>query len=181
VTRAETALARAASEWALDVREPPHSNWQRIDAYLRGAEGLGWTWLSTYTRNRQAEWCGAFAAFCYSSLSLQIRRDHLASTYRLKRWAKGTPRWVEPANLRPGDIVVVGAEQGRPWGDHVTLCIGVHGDHVDTIEGNAIGLGPDGSRREGVVRTSRPRWVADPKTKRILFGVRPLEEDYSGT
>jgi len=175
MTPQETALQRAMTEWSRHVEEPPGKNWERIATYIR--EGLGWP--NRYTRNRDFEWCGAFAAFCWAAVKPALRKEHFASTYRLRKWARGTPRYIDPSALQPGDIVVVGSRSGHRWGEHVTLCESVGPLGILTVEGNAIGAGPDGQRHEGVIRRIRPFEVADLKTKRVLYGVRPLPEDLS--
>lgn len=188
-TRVATVLAVARQEWTRDVREPPHpGSAERIDAYIRGDQGLTWPSVDLgpdarpdvpYTRNRQFAWCGAFAAFCYGAAGLKraIRRKSFASTYRLWAWAKGTARWVEPQDLRAGDVVVVGPLGDRD-GAHVVLCESVDPDGIVTYEGNAYGPGPSGGRREGVIRHVRPFAAERAEEYRVIFGVRPLPEDY---
>ena len=188
--RAATILATARQEWTRDVREPPHpGSAERIDVYIRGEQGLTWPSVDLgpaakpgvpYTRNRQFQWCGAFAAFCYGAAGLKrdVRRKRFASTYRLWAWARGTARWVEPSDIRPGDVVVVGPAGDRD-GAHVVLCVSVDPDGIVTYEGNAYGPGPSGSRREGVIRHVRPFDDVRPEEYRVVFGVRPLPEDFA--
>ena len=59
-----------------------------------------------YERNGDFAWCGAFAAYCWSSLKLDIRKRTFPSTYRL--WRDWQSRRIPTAGMRPGDIVVVG-------------------------------------------------------------------------
>lgn len=193
-TVAERVLAAAANEWRRVVREPS----PRIDDYIRSAQGLGWPSAEVgvdarpnipYSKNGQFEWCGAFAAFAYGAAGLrpEVRRKHLASTYRLYRWARGSGRWLppNPEAFTPGDIAVIGPE-GDADGAHVTLVERVipasHGSgaSIATIEGNARGRLGDGSVGEGVIRADRSfpyRGIAQ-RTYRVIFGVRPLREDF---
>jgi hypothetical protein len=178
----EAALARADEEWRRPVVEPKGRGWERIDEYIRGPQGLEWTWESRYTRNQQFAWCGAFAAFCLEAAGLKadLRNKVMPSTYRLHRWASNTPRFVQPDSVARGDIVIVGPATGRVWGSHITLCDTVEGDGwLRTIEGNARGEGPDGSRYEGVIRQRRPlaHQAQSPATYRVLYGIRLLAGD----
>jgi hypothetical protein len=122
-----------------------------------------------------------FAAFAWSAaIALVTRRTYFPSTYRLDAWAQyqtignvinskpasgpyrvyvqlGEASTTIPIAPQPGDILLVG--DGRPaYGDHVTLV-----ERYDattrlfaTIEGNGVGVGPRGNRRQGVVRATRP-------------------------
>ena len=181
--RADEVLARARAEWESHVQEPRGQGWERIDDYIRGAEGLGWRWLDRYERDGQFAWCGAFASFCYTALEPGIRDKDLASTYRIARWARGTPRIIPFDDVQPGDIVIVGPARGSRWGAHITVCERVDGDahRVLTIEGNARGTGPDGSRYSGVIRQARPFPSDDlsVRTYRVMDVVRPLPDDFA--
>ena len=87
---------------------------------------------------------------CYYMLPSTSR---LAGKVATAKW--GTPPELIPRpEVRPGDIVVVG--QGKPWGSHITLCVGL-GEHglIYTIEGNSRGLRGDGTTGRGVVRKTR--------------------------
>lgn len=183
-TRVQNLIGAALAEWNRPVHEPPGEGWERIDSYIRGKQGLGWSWEKRYVRDRQFAWCGAFAAFCYGQVGLKagVRRDVMPSTYRLYTWAKNTDRMLPVAEVRRGDIVLVGPAGGRVWGAHITICeepdpaAGL----VRTLEGNARGTGPDGSTYEGVIRQTRPLESGNlPKQKyRVMHVIRPLVEDY---
>lgn len=173
-------LEVAREEHAKTVAEPPGKNWERITAYIH--EGLGWSWVDTYKKNRSFEWCGAFAAFCFVSLvSPAIRKKHFASCYRLWRWSRKTARYIKPDDILPGDVVIVGPAAGvllwRRWGRHIALCVERHSDAILTIEGNATGILGSGTKGEGVVKQRRPFKARKAKTYRVLYGVRPLPED----
>ena len=180
----ETVLSTASAEWNRGVHEPPGAGWERIDEYIRGPQGLGWSSEDPYRRNRQFAWCGAFVAFCFGAAGLgaEVRRTRLASTYRLHSWASGTPRLRPLEDARRGDIVIVGPTTGKRWGAHITLCDGVEpaSGQVETIEGNAHGRGPDGSRYEGVIHNERPlpRPGLAASTYRVMHVIRPLSEDF---
>lgn len=185
MTRPEIVIAAALEEWKRHVEEPPGKGWGRIVDYIH--EGLGWRrqFKSKAYRNRSFEWCGAFAAHCYriAGLSLKVRKSRLASCYRLWKWSgktKPNARRIEPHSIEPGDIVVVGPEitGGRTrWGKHICIAYKPSADGWQTIEGNAHGSLASGYG-EGVVRQERPFGASNPRTYRILYGVRPLECDY---
>lgn len=62
---------------------------------------------------------------------------------------------------RAGDIGLINPSPAKPYGSHAVLIAenfaqgDAGSDRISTIEGNATGFGPDGSRREGVVRNER--------------------------
>jgi len=166
------AVERALSQWREDIREPSGrvTSGPILERYIR--EGLGWTWIKDY-ENRAFEWCGAFAAWAWlDGLSAQVRKKHLASTYRLREWARGTAREVGGLSAaRPGDIAITGPR--KAWGDHITLIerVELDGSGAWTIEGNARGEGPaPGPKIEGVIRRFR-------SAEEIRFIYRPLAED----
>ena len=158
--RALEAIKRAEVEWARNVTEPEYKgDYQRITAYIKSQDGLGWTWESDYTKNGQFSWCGAFVAFAYGrALHAALRKKVLPSCYRL--W----DQWGRSARLRdgekpqPGDIVVVYTDESHKpiQGNHITLCVGEPNELglFSTIEGNAHGMGPEG-RIEGVIKRER--------------------------
>ena len=75
------ALQRGFTEWDNNVTEPEYNgDWQRINTYIKGADGIGWTWESDYVRNGQFAWCGAFAAFCYTKIRSKIRSKTIDSS-----------------------------------------------------------------------------------------------------
>lgn len=191
--RPAIALAFATKLWRLNVREPDANGPNGagiIDDCIRGPLGLGWSSAEVgagarpkwpYVRNGQFAWCGAKVARCFGEAGLRadIRRKHFASTYRLWKFAKGTPRWIRPEDIQPCDVPVVGPD-GDADGAHVTFCTEVRAHGIETFEGNAMGTGPDGDRYEGVVKQYRP-FAAHAKTARtyrVIFGFRPLPEDY---
>jgi hypothetical protein len=189
-------IGAAEEEHQRGVSEPPGNGWERIDEYIRGESGLVWNWIrKRYKRNRQFEWCGAFSAHCYAvaGLPVRLRRKHMASCYRLYKWSKGNARRIAPADIQAGDIVVVGPEPAprtasrklrkeRPrWGRHICVAVGPAGQRarrIETIEGNAKGVLGDGTHGEGVVRRHRPLVVDDESTYRVLYGIRPLDDDW---
>ena len=173
--------------WASVVEEPPGKNHELIDEFIRGRQGLNWTWADKYVKNGQYAWCGAFVAYVFGKFGLRqrVREKHLASTYRLWRFAKNTDRMILPEHIVGGDIVVVaptGKEHGeKVWGNHICLCISdqesdAHG--VETLEGNARGMLGDDSTGEGVINRERPFCADNPRTYTIKYGVRFLPEDY---
>lgn len=155
------AVLAARIELGRVVRDPS----PRIDDYIRGPSGLGWPTadasfkaVEPYTRDGMFQWCGGFVAHCWGAagLSADVRRERLASCYRLTLWHGATgSRRIDLDELRAGDILVVGAPRS-PRGSHICLVERVEGDIVHTIEGNATGRLGDGTVGEGVVERTRP-------------------------
>jgi len=161
-------VARALEEWRQHIEEPRRRVTAHpiLDRYIKGA--LGWEWIDSY-QNRKFAWCGAFAAHCWmDTTSNMIRQRSFASTYRLREWAKNTPREIDLTRARAGDLVIVGKR--KAWGDHITILERIEGDTLYTIEGNAFGELADGSRGEGVIRRQRD-------ASEVAFIYRPLEVD----
>ncbi len=183
-SRAAAVVLAATSEWNQIVHEPKGNGWERIDEYIRGPEGIDWGWESRYVANRQFKWCGAFAAFCFHAAGLkhEIRKRVMPSTYRIHKWAAGSTRMIPHRDVLPGDIVLVGPNQGKIWGNHITICKSVElaTESITTLEGNAKGMGPDGAFYEGVISRARPFETPSlPSRKyRIKHVVRPLPSDY---
>ena len=163
------ALKRAEAEWQRVVKEPD----SRIDDYIRSRDGIGWSWEKPYTRNGQFAWCGAFAAFAWSSVRFNIRQKIFPSCYRLySRWVN-TARHIEADQMLPGDIVVVYTSKRSVQGDHITLCLTAPDCDgcFETIEGNAFGTAGDGLRAEGVVKNVR-------SMDQVAHVYRLLSEDF---
>ena len=177
--RGNAVLAAALAEWKSIVREPPAGSPDRIREYLRAC---GFSRPDDYDANGDAEWCGAFAAWCYGQVGLKplIRKKHIASTYRLWVWSKDNARRVPVREIQVGDIVVIGPE-GDADGAHVTIAsTALKPDGTfETYEGNAGGKKPDGTRHEGVIKAVRSIHGKTARDYRAVFAVRPLEgEDY---
>jgi hypothetical protein len=197
-TKAEIVIAAAREEYERGVTDDGQGA-PRIDVYIKqGLTWKGWwrraVWRRKY-KPQNFEWCGAFCAFVFLTVKLtrQVRRKHLASCYRLWDWtgrSKPDARRIDKMELRPGDIAVCGpvpAGRGdsrklrkqRPrWGRHIVLVLNVSQGLVHTFEGNAKGQLKGGVHGEGVIRGTRPLHAVDPKEYRILYGIRPLAEDY---
>jgi hypothetical protein len=157
---ARRAIERAEAEWELDVTEPEYEGYyERINVYIKGRDGLSWSWEKDYTRNGQFSWCGAFVAFCYgSALRADIRKKIMPSCYRLmNNWGR-TSRLRDGEEPMPGDIVVVFTDDTHSpsQGNHITLCVGAPDElgNFPTIEGNAHGMSPHGPT-EGVIKRER--------------------------
>lgn len=165
--RVARSIALALELWSERIEEPPGSGWQAIDRFIRSPLGLGWgtadakTWRpgAAYDTNGMFSWCGAFVAYTLGllGLKLSLRYKHLASTGRLLRAFRGTPRHIlDLAQVQPGDVAVV-SDGSLPEGEHIVFVAGVlPGGVLLTIEGNARGLGPDGKVYEGVIKRTRP-------------------------
>jgi len=142
----------------------------------------GWLWEVPYKGDGQVEWCGLFAGACWHAAGLDPKwlATYFASTYRIDTWARYDsfnaqhPNPRPPADVQPrliasfnqasssvpwmpmpGDILMIG--DGSPaFGDHITIVE----SYVDetktftTISGNGVGIGPDGKRRQGIVRST---------------------------
>ena len=164
---------------ARDKSEHAERSRRVIDEILMAA---GWEWQVPYRGDGQVEWCGLFAAACWRAAGIDPKwlATYFASTYRLDLWAryrafaadKPNPRpdrgpWRQIANLdrtskvlpwepRAGDVLMIG--DGSPeFGDHICLVESYDADRrvFATIEGNGVGVGPDGKRRQGIVRGER--------------------------
>ncbi len=172
-----------------------------IDSIMVAA---GWGFDTPYKGNRVGrEWCGFFAAACWHAAGIDPKwlAPFWASTLRLRNWVTYRP-WNDYANPRPapnaprrlsarlderstiaslpfavreGDIVIVG--DGTPAeGEHICLAMGVDvaRNAVLTVEGNGVGIGPDGKHREGVVTGVRRLGGAG---RRVLWIYRPAPSD----
>jgi hypothetical protein len=174
--QSEEAVKRASAEWGRNVTEPEYEgDWQRINTYIKGSEGLGWSWEDDYTHNGQFSWCGAFAAFAYGQSVLpSIRKKIFPSCYRM--WANwgASSRCRDGENPLPGDIVTVytSSDKSPSYGNHIVLCVSaIDGEgYFHTIEGNAHGEGPEG-RIEGVIKRTR-------HMSNVAHIYRLLSEDY---
>ena len=189
-------MGAAHRAWMSRIVEPdfdgdPPNGAKQIDEFIRGELGGGWSWEKEYVRNTQFAWCGMFAAHCYRSAGLKpaIARKVMPSCYRLYNSWRNTPRYVQLNEIETGDILVVGpvSPGAKKWGSHITivesvdLALGV----VNTIEGNAKGLGPDGQRYEGVIKQKRALHGSPTAAKlhakkyRGLHVYRPLSGDFA--
>ncbi len=151
--RSAEAIARGLAEWEQTIIDPD----RRINTYIRTQAGIGWAWEKSYEKNGQFAWCGAFAAFCWTAVKLDLRKKIFPSCYRLySNWSQ-TSRAIQPKLMSPGDIVVVYSAKRSKQGDHITIC--VEAPNCDgvfkTVEGNAHGTLGDGSHGEGVIRKER--------------------------
>lgn len=179
------AVSIALTEWARGI-EDTKNNWPIIDQYIRSEQGLHWSDadLGNALReeyNGKFEWCGAFAAWCFGGAGLRasIRFSHMASCYRLHKWARANGRLIPAAQIQAGDIVVVGPGDNE-WGRHITIATGpASAGAIPTVEGNGTGLIPGGSWcRDGVVRNIRPLLDSRRKVYKVQHVVRFREEDF---
>lgn len=197
----EDALTRAGKHalnvgllhWSHGIMDPTRKAWDDpafaddrkfIDDCIRSPSGLGWGRCSAFTGpyrwDGDYEWCGAFAARCWShSIGLAIRKRYFPSTYRLNKYGQHKRAFIESVPTvapehrrkwlaidgdaddiddfgpRAGDILIV---NGKGYGQHITIVERWDPDlmHFLTVEGNATGKGPKGERYQGVVRQVRP-------------------------
>jgi hypothetical protein len=94
----------AKRRWLLGTRDDANPiNRAAIQALIASSSGLGWSWV-TYEGDGSFEWCGAFAAACWSAAGLGIaaRYTYFASTFRLDAWG-AYKRWQpeSPPNNPP--------------------------------------------------------------------------------
>ena len=207
VAAGQAAIKRADELWALDIFDPRRaddsipalSSKALITRMIRGKDALWWDWEPKYAGDGSFEWCGSFAAACWSSVKPSLRRTYFASTYRLDRYARYQPvngerntgsgrvlvEMDEHTTVRPemrqGDIITVGPA-GSGYGKHICLVDKVKGNVVYTIEGNGNGRGPNG-KRQGVVRGYRAIGMQGMKeigtTWHVRRLIRPSVEDLS--
>ena len=174
----KTALTRAENEFDLNIIDGIN-NKHILDKYIRGSEGLGWTWVEDY-HNGSFEWCGAYAAYCYGpKLRSTIRMRTLPSCYRMYRDWRDTERCVNGQDIKLGDIVTVWnsaipeRREATPQGNHIVVVRTVpENGEFTTWEGNAKGYGPSGKWREGVSTRSR-------KVSTIANVYRLLQGDFN--
>lgn len=141
----------------------------------------GWVWEIPYKGDGQVEWCGIFAGACWRVAGIDPKwlATYFASTYRLDLWASYRSFDIKHPNPRPakdqrlialldasssrlpfepraGDILMIG-DGNPPAGDHIAIVerYDAATKTFHTIEGNGVGRGPDGKRRQGVVRAER--------------------------
>jgi hypothetical protein len=145
-----------------DLRQLYFPSTYRLDCYGRYVAGF-------QTPNAQA------VAKKYSKPA-EGARKHMKLSHTSK---------VEEVNAfapRAGDILLVGTSNGPAYGAHVTLVEkwDPHTKVFHTVEGNGTGLGPDGKRRQGVVRAERPLGSASPtKLYHALRLIRPGITDFT--
>lgn len=178
------AVAEATKLWDRDIYDPARNDYSPRGVLSRVAineivRSGGWTRID-YRGDGDLEWCGLFVAACWRSAGIDPKwlATYFASTYRLDLWARyrefdpkhPNPRQVPPRLLaqldrdsvtitwtpRAGDILLIG-DGNPPFGDHICLVESFDPDRnvFHTLEGNGIGIGPDGKRRQGVVRGVR--------------------------
>jgi hypothetical protein len=170
-------LKRAESEWDLNVSEPGEGgDSSRISYYIKSKNCLGWSWEDDYTRNGQFAWCGAFASACYSTdILLAIRKNTFPSCYRMNRDWGNSSRVQSIDSILPGDIITVytSDERSPSYGNHIVIALSIPNQEGDfeTIEGNAHGIGPDDTWREGVVKRTR-------NISSVARVYRLIDEDY---
>lgn len=201
----EVALEYLRALWLRHVEEPPGVGFEEIDDLIRGEKGLGWStadarnWKpnQAYTKNRMFAWCGATIARALGEAGLlsKIRSKNCASTVRLHSFCASSKRRVALEDILPGDVLVV-SNGSKRQGEHIVMCDRVRTDGlIETIEGNARGLGPNLEIFEGVVKRSRPLPITHGgpgKNKRVkcpisglsqrsevVFAYRFLEEDFA--
>lgn len=204
VAEAERYFALDVKDFDEHSTNPRVPFWKAIIQGIIDRAGWGWVkYVGNTTDEKKAcQWCGMFVAACWRAAGIDPKwlRDFFASTNRLVCWAEGeawngtpaggprmyielSPRTkrmdvVFPDGSLPqaGDILIVG-NGVRPTGNHITLVVSYDPATgiFKTINGNGGGLGPDGLRREGIVKTSYA--VGETHGYHPMFVIRLLESD----
>jgi hypothetical protein len=150
------------------------------------------------------QWCGFTQAKAWAPwVSEATRRTWWASTYRLDAWASYRDLEISgkvyknpkpasgplrlyarldehstslPFTPQVGDILIVG--DGKPaYGDHICGVLGYDPKRrvFSTVEGNGVGVGPKGNRRQGIVKAERPLGGSKGYIARRLIRVGPQD------
>ena len=200
IDRVGAILEFSVDLWDDNVIEPaksgdPANSAGDIDTFIRLPLCANWHWLEPYTHNGQTAWCGFAQSYAFRAAGLKahIVEKVLPSCYRLKKFARENNRFVDVADMKPGDIVLVDST-GDGKANHITLCWGAVNEvwpdefydairEIDaceytetqstyvTLEGNAKGLLPDGRIVEGYVARTRP-------LEQVTHVIRFQEADY---
>lgn len=172
-----------------------------------GAFGLGYCWgaagldvelrrlyaSSTARINAWAQYRPLFGTANEHDVMARFPRPELEGERRrfLKLDERSLPEQVTAWAPRAGDILLCGAVPGASRG---ALDCGTHVALVErwdpvagvlhTVEGNATGLGPDGSRYQGVVKQTRPVGLHNHDSAAVYHArrlIRPGVNDLTGT
>jgi len=173
----QLALDRAHQEWERNVTERSQGgDWQRINEYIKGLDGLSRTSANDYVNDGDFAWCGAFVAFAWGpQVKLDIRKKMSACSNMYNAW-RNTPRYIENKIPQPGDIVTVfpnDHDRSHAPGTHLMLAASAPDENgfFESYDGNSKGLGPNGHNIEGVVYRNR-------HISRIANVYRLLPEDF---
>lgn len=173
------AVAEARRLFALDVTNSDHGHSQTVISGI--LKTCGWTWPEVYPYRGNVAYCTMTAGACWTAAGLDPKwlAAFFASTERLDAWAHYRP-WNEHANPapatggrrlvveldehstprdlpfvpQPGDIVTIGDGSIRE-GNHGLVAESYDASRgvFSCISGNGVGIGPDGRRRFGIVRS----------------------------
>jgi hypothetical protein len=133
-------------------------------------------WPSTYRLDCYGRYVAGFSSANAKATAAKYPRPSADGRKYLKLTATSKPADVEAFGPRPGDILLVGFSTGTAYGSHVTLVERWDPDAsvFHTIEGNATGIGPKGTRIQGVIKHQRPLGTTNPaRTYHALRLVRP--------
>jgi len=142
---------------------------------------------------RQLYFPSTYRLDCYGRYIAGFQTPNAQSVWRkYPRPAEGARKYLKLTSLtapsvvndfapQAGDILLVGTSTGPAYGAHITLV--ESWDPVkrifNTIEGNGTGLGPDGKRRQGVVKAQRPLGTQTPnRVYHALRLIRPGITDF---
>ncbi len=193
VAAGKLAIAEADQLWRDGIFDPKkdddsiaaRTSRVAIDKMIRSADGLGWSWLEEYAGDGAYEWCGAFAARCWSKAGLALKPSRYgfwSSTSRLARWCR-YQRFEKHTSPRPArgpfrQFIELDADSSRAvrfadgttpragdvliLGDvaslkHITL-VSEYDEETGTFhtyEGNGFGEAPSGAKWQGVVKAKR--------------------------
>ena len=106
-----------------------------------------------------------------------VKGHHEAKGAR-RRWldfkaVRETP--LADLDIQPGDVVLINHVGGTDGAHHIAMVRSWDGEILETIEGNASGLGPDDQRRKEAVIINRRNLTQLPDRRKI-FGIGRLSE-----
>jgi hypothetical protein len=131
---------------------------------------------STYRLDCYGRYVAGFQTPNAQAIAKKYSRPEVGARKHIRLTHTSTVQEVNVFAPRAGDILLVGTSNGPAYGAHVTVI--EKWDPVarvfHTVEGNGTGVGPDGKRRQGVVKALRPLGSATPaRAYHALRIIRP--------
>jgi hypothetical protein len=131
---------------------------------------------STYRLDCYGRYMAGFQTPNAQAIAKKYSRPEVGARKHIRLTHTSTAEEVNVFAPRAGDILLVGTSNGPAYGAHVTVI-----ERWDptakvfhTVEGNGTGVGPDGKRRQGVVKAVRPLGSTTPtRTYHALRIIRP--------
>jgi hypothetical protein len=131
---------------------------------------------STYRLDCYGRYIAGFQTPNAQAIAKKYPRPQVGERKHLKLLANSSVDAVNQFAPRAGDILLVGTSNGPAYGAHVTIIESWDPSTkiFHTVEGNGTGVGPDGKRRQGVVKAQRPLGTATPtRVYHALRIIRP--------